>query len=143
MITAAAAEELTHQKIRVGSSPGKGRGVFALSNFAPGDLIESAPVILFPDDLWWNDEGNTRLNHYSFQWDQGRSCLVLGYGSLYNHAADSNVAYHRGVNQTMEFCAIRRIEAGEELLINYAGNSGKRKLSEYQCAHYGIPEENN
>lgn len=127
------------QRIRVGQSYGKGRGVFALCEFAAGDLIEAAPVIMFPRDDWWTSECNTVLNRYSFHWNDACACLVLGCGSLYNHSADPNVACHCGVNATMEFCANRRIEPGDELFISYAYGSGA--LNEHQQIHYGIEED--
>lgn len=108
------------------ATSGKGRGVFAGRRFQLGELIERAPVIVIPAT-----EGPalaaTLLDAYDFRWNhrQRQSAIVLGYGSLYNHADGPNARYTRLFDsEEMEFTALRTIEAGEEILINYNGDSG-------------------
>ncbi|MEH6939701.1 SET domain-containing protein-lysine N-methyltransferase, partial [Bacillus sp. JJ664] len=51
------------------------------------------------------------------------SCLLLGYGMLFNHSYDANADYEINFdNHTFEFYAYKDIKAGEEILINYNGD---------------------
>ncbi len=116
-------------RIEVRSSRGRGRGVFAVTSFERGDVIEESPVIAFADDRWWRWPDNTVLSDYSFQFGCGSSAIVLGYGSLYNHSYTPNVMHQeRPRDRLMRFVAVRRIESGEELLINYAGVGGTASM---------------
>lgn len=100
---------------------GMGRGVFAGRRFRPGEVIEICPVIPLP-------RGQTRacvgdlLDRYIFQWPR-RDCpsaVVLGLGSLYNHAAHPNARYTpRPAEDEMVFRAARPIDAGEQILVDY------------------------
>lgn len=53
-------------------------------------------------------------------WKIEMSAIMLGYGSLYNHARrNSNVEWHFGADATVMFVALRDIEVGEELFVDY------------------------
>ncbi len=68
----------------------KGLGVFALKSFKTGELIESAPVLIF-DTKGRKRLERTYLSHYVYPWRSTRgAALVLGYGSLYNHSFTPN-----------------------------------------------------
>jgi len=105
----------------IADSPGKGRGVFAAQNFAPGDLIEYAPVLVVPAGQWeYMDK--TILFDYYFAWRE-HSAVALGYGSLYNHSFQPNARYIRHFEQELiEFRALREITPDEEILVNYNGD---------------------
>jgi SET domain-containing protein len=48
--------------------------------------------------------------------------MVLGNGSLYNHSFNPNAEYlRRTSDKVMDYVAIKDIEAGEEITINYNG----------------------
>src|SRR6185295_1572820 len=101
--------------------PGKGRGVVARRLFSAGELIERPPVIVISAD-----EAplirDTRLAHYYFEWgeDCRQAAIALGYGSLYNHSYAPNARYEfREDEDCLEFIALRDIEPGEEITINY------------------------
>ena len=100
---------------------GMGRGVFAGRRFRPGEVIEICPVIPLP-------RGQTRacvgdlLDRYIFQWPRPGypSAVVLGLGSLYNHAADPNARYTpRPGTDVMVFRAARPIDPGEQIFVDY------------------------
>jgi hypothetical protein len=101
-----------------------GRGVFTGVPIKKGDLIEICPVIVMKKgEIPLLDK--TTLYDYYFLWgdDQEQSAIALGYGSLYNHAAPSNADYGMDFDyETIEIQAIRDIEAGEEITINYHGD---------------------
>ncbi len=101
-----------------------GRGVFACRQIAQGEIIERAPVIVIPPgDLDLIDK--TILNSYYFLWgrDGASGAIALGVGSLFNHSANPNADYRkRFAEQIIEFIAIREIQDGEEISINYNGD---------------------
>jgi len=104
---------------------GKGRGVFTDKKISAGDIIESSPVIEFPEGEW-DHVSETVISYYCYLWgeDLKIGALALGYGSLYNHSYKPNAIYIRKVSEkVIDFVAIRDIEAGEEITINYNGVS--------------------
>src|SRR4051794_31030843 len=100
--------------VRVGPTEQKGRGVFATRAIAAGDVVEHAPVIVIgPDEQRLVHK--TVLNEYVFGWGD-TIAVVLGYGSLYNHSWDANMAYRKLLDDDLvEFVALRDIADGEEL----------------------------
>ncbi len=110
----------------VGSSNGKGRGVFARRRFAKGEVIERCPVIVIPKEEESFIESTTLYN-YTYGWgeDLEESAVALGFGSLYNHAYRPNAMYRRLHDDKMiEYVALRDIAEGEEITVNYNGAPG-------------------
>jgi hypothetical protein len=95
------------------------RGVFAKKKILKGSVIEVCPIILFPNkDLEHIEQ--TVLNFYEYVWDANWDCVVLGYGSLYNHSYKPNAMFKRDVkNTTMYYVALRTIAKDEEITVNY------------------------
>ena len=110
-------------------SPDRGRGVFTQAPIAKDTVIEVAPVIvLTAADRLWIDK--TRLHDYIFVWgEQGDQCaMALGYVPMYNHAAPSNCEYEmEWAHELIRVRAVRDIEKGEELFINYQGDWDSRE----------------
>jgi len=109
-------------KIEVKVTPNRGRGVFALKNFATNEIIESAPVLrLTPKER--KHCARTLLNFYMYPWKSTRSAsIVLGYGSLYNHSFEPNADWKQNFKtKTMVYRALKPIKKGEEILVNYNG----------------------
>jgi len=107
--------------IRVGFCSNKGRGVFARHKIGKGELIERAPVIvLTPEE--WNFVEKTVLSDYCFRLAEKQGALALGYGSLYNHSFQPNARYVQNLRElAIDFVALREIEEGEEITVNYNG----------------------
>ena len=105
---------------------GKGRGVFARRNIAKGELIESVPLLLMTADEYAEGPANSPLKDYCFNWGENQVALALGYGSLYNHSYKPNARYEDSGRDTKAFIAIRPINAGEEITINYNGDPKSR-----------------
>lgn len=109
----------------VAPSPIHGTGVFAARPFAPGDLVECCPVVVCPgrEEVLLEQ---TALRGLYFHWgDSGVAdvALALGYGSLYNHAWRPNARYETDVEgAVVRFVAVRPIETGDEVTINYTGD---------------------
>jgi SET domain-containing protein len=108
--------------IEVRRTRNKGRGVFATKNFDRGDVIEICPVLtLTPTERKILEK--TVFNYYIYPWRSVRGAsMVLGYGSIYNHAYDPNADWKqdfRGTN--MVYRAIKPIKKGDEITVNYNG----------------------
>ncbi|HUB49591.1 MAG TPA: SET domain-containing protein [Acetobacteraceae bacterium] len=110
----------------VGQSPGRGRGVFATREFAPGETIEVCPVIALTEaDARKLDA--TGLYDYYFGWGEGgkQAAIAFGYGSLYNHSVTPNAEHRKNfAEDTLSVVAIRPIAPGEEIFIRYETGSG-------------------
>lgn len=102
---------------------GKGRGVFTKKKIPANTLIEVSPVIVLSrKDTRLVDK--TRLHNYIFLWGARltRTCIALGYCSVYNHSYEPNCAYEMDFEaETMSIKTLREIRKGEELCINYNG----------------------
>lgn len=105
-------------------SPGRGRGVYTSEPIASGTIVEVAPVVVMEaEDRQHLDQ--TLLHDYIFEWghDRQRCAMALGLVPLYNHAAPSNCEYEMDYDaQVITVKAMRDIDAGEELFINYNGD---------------------
>ena len=108
---------------KVGTSPTLNiRGLIANRVIKSGETLERCPVVLVDhrDDSAF---AKTILNRYCYEWTKSYSALVLGYGSLYNHSYSPNVYYVFNYRtKEIVFRALRRIEPGEELFMNYNGD---------------------
>ncbi len=106
-----------HKWVRVRSSRGKGRGVFAANPLAKGLVCFTDPVLVFPVR-----DARLRgvIHRYTFEWDDDSSALCLGPGSIVNHSYTPNMRYRMlRSEKAIEFIAIEEIVTGEELTINY------------------------
>jgi uncharacterized protein len=113
--------------IEVRRSGKKGRGVFARKAIRKGTIIERAPMILLPIGEVFSHAPKTKLADYVFGWGDDTVAVALGYGSLYNHSYQPNASYHSAGPQAQIFRAIRDIEAGEEITVNYNGAPSSRR----------------
>lgn len=109
--------------IEVRWTPHKGRGIFACTLIPEGTVIERAPVLVMPAAEVLATEDDTVLSHYLFEWGKNTVALALGYGSLYNHSYSPNARYEDGGRQQKLYIAVRDIQPGEEVTINYNGSS--------------------
>jgi hypothetical protein len=102
------------------TTKGRGRGIFTAQEIPAGSHIESCPVLVLSEE----DTAlihQTRLHDYYFLWgDDGESAIALGYGSLYNHSSKPSADYEMDYEMaTLEIIALRDIQPGEEITINY------------------------
>lgn len=96
-----------------------GWGVFTREPINDGDLIQEAPYLLFADDIC-NDRSTSILKRYVYAHNNNLA-HGLGFSCLYNHSQENrNVGWSFDIpERVIIHRAIRDIEAGEELLINY------------------------
>lgn len=100
------------------------RGVFTSEPLSPDTIVEVAPVIVMSmTDREKLDQ--TLLHDYIFEWGESRDrcAMALGYVPMYNHSYESNCEYEMDYEQRqIRIKTVRRVEAGEELFINYNGD---------------------
>ncbi|HTA92429.1 MAG TPA: SET domain-containing protein, partial [Polyangiaceae bacterium] len=114
--------------VYLGVSQRKGRGVFARRPITAGEVFETAPVLVVPAAQWSSVE-KTVFFDYTFEWgwDGEAAAIALGYGSLYNHSYTPNARYEKRLEDAaIDFVALRELEVGEEILINYNGKPEAR-----------------
>lgn len=106
----------------------KGRGVFAARKFNIGETVEVSPVILINPEY---QKMPPEIKRVIFAWSKLTGteplmeALALGFGSLYNHANPSNMRYQADNEAcTLRYIAVRDIQKGEELTINYNAVGG-------------------
>lgn len=99
-----------------------GRGAFADRDFAPGEVVERAPVILLDYAM---KELSLPVQQVVFNWSKlcdepEKYALVLGFGSIYNHSDDPNTRYSADPeNLSMIYTAVRAIKRGEQITVSY------------------------
>src|SRR5215467_5981936 len=112
--------------ITIGTSTGRGRGVFAARRFEPGETIEVCPVIALCEADARTLDG-TGLYDYYFGWgkDGKAAAIALGCGSVYNHSPSPNARHRKGhAGGVISSAAERRIEPGEESFVRYDTGAG-------------------
>jgi len=104
----------------------KGKSVFCSSDIEEGDLIEVCQTIIIPS-MEVPVLHRTVLHDYYFSWgeDMKDAAIALGFGSIYNHAVDSNADFILDFeHNTIDIVAIKDIKSGEEITLNYHGENG-------------------
>lgn len=102
----------------------KGRGVFTSEVIKASTVIEESPVIVMSAEDRINID-KTLLHDYIFAWGEKKDkcCMALGFVPLYNHSYTSNCEYFMDFEEeTIQLKTVRKINAGEELTINYNGD---------------------
>ncbi len=105
----------------------KGRGVYAGRAFLDGEVVEVCPVVLFSGSF---ASIPNEIRKLLFNWGvlakvRDTHGLVLGYGSVYNHANPANMRYEADpTHPLLRFIAVRAIAEHEELSVNYNAIGG-------------------
>ena len=111
------------------SIPGKGRGIFTSEKIDAQTVIEESPaLVMSAEDRKLLDK--TLLHDYIFEWgiNKEKCCMALGLVPMYNHSYQSNCEYFMDFEEeTIQVKAVREIEAGAELTINYNGDWNDEK----------------
>lgn len=107
---------------------GKGRGLVAGRRFVRGEVVDAAPVVVIPAREWELIQ-STVVGRFCFGWndDTGSVAVALSRVSLLNHSYTPNVAAEKHLRRrVIVFVALRDIEPGEELTLNYNGDPRSR-----------------
>lgn len=110
-----------HPMVYFGPSQLHRRGVLTAGEIRAESVIEVCPVlVLSPSQL--TVIHNSELHDFYFLWGAARDrpAIALGYGSLYNHSPQPNATFLTDFeDDTMIITALRDIEAGEEITLDY------------------------
>jgi len=113
------------ESLYISESPGKGRGVFTTEALPAEIIVEIAPVLVM-NAMHRQLLDQTPLHDYIFEWGEKKDqcALALGWISIYNHAYNSNCEYFMDYETDSMFIkTTRTLAAGEELCVNYHGDS--------------------
>tara|TARA_Y100000310_G_C20653884_1_gene800939 strand:- start:332 stop:1045 length:714 start_codon:yes stop_codon:yes gene_type:complete len=118
-----------------------GYGVFAIAQIEDGEIIEEAPIIplqLRTGDIKENNKILMLLPHLYPIFCNCTDCeelgrhLVLssGYVQMYNHSEDPNarILQHKAKKRIYTIEALKSIDPGEQILLNYGSNYPERWL---------------
>ncbi len=97
-----------------------GRGVYAISAIAKGELIGVFPTVLI-DAAQRPALENTVISQFWFLGERD-AALVMGFPELINHSDTANVGHRflaSATGEVAEFRALRAIQEGEQLFLNY------------------------
>jgi hypothetical protein len=117
-------EILPPKKIKIVNIPGKGRGVVAMQDIAEGEIIETCPIIILSqkDREYLSRESDILKFYHLWQTATDKFCLMLGYGSLYNHSLEPNADIDYDTENVKNYVileATKDIKAGEEIVYDY------------------------
>jgi SET domain-containing protein len=96
----------------------RGRGVFAGTACPKGAILEICPTIEVPS----TDVGRSLQDYVFASQREGYVLIICGYGMLYNHSFDANVAYRVFGESQIAFVTTRDVAAGKEFTIDYGHN---------------------
>ncbi len=103
---------LYQAKVVVKKSSINGYGVFAAQSFKKGQIIEECYIIV-------TRGGDKGLEDFYFD-SRGKNAVVLGFGSIYNHADEPNADYTiKSKQRVAVFKALKNIRKGEEIFVSY------------------------
>jgi uncharacterized protein len=132
----------THSdSIAVKRIKGKGRGVFARRRIRKGEVIERVPMLVLTGKEFEEDLCGTTMANYCFAWGRDQVALALGYGSIYNHSYSPNARYDDVGPRTKVFSALRVIEPGEEITVNYNGKPRSRSAVWFDIIEAGAARQ--
>lgn len=117
------------QYLYIKKTDAKGRGVFTKETIDKNTIIEEAPVIVMSAEDRVNVD-KTLLHDYIFAWgeNEAQCCMALGFVPIYNHSYESNCEYFMDFEkEIIQVKTVRKINAGEELTINYNGDWNDKK----------------
>lgn len=112
---------------------GMGRAVIAERDIKLGEIVTNCELLVL-DIGDTNMVNSTELQYYTFTYSEGKDCLVLGDGEIFNHDNDANTVY--GLidfdgRKLMRFQAARDIKKGEQLFIDYSADVDKCDVEGY------------
>ncbi len=111
--------------VEIKTTNGKGRGVFATKNILKDEIIEQCPIIYINEEQEKFIQ-KTILGKYIYAWNDNKNdgAIILGFGSIYNHSYSPNAEYVRDLkNNLLIYKAIKNILEGDEITVNYNGES--------------------
>jgi SET domain-containing protein len=107
-----------------------GWGVFAKESIEQHTLVETTPVVVYPQDILqlaaWNTQGDKHklaslgLTLYSMSWSEDTAIIPLGWGGIYNHSDNNNCQFLIDKeNGLLHIATLKDIHENEQLLVSY------------------------
>ena len=98
-----------------------GIGVFSNKYIKKGEIIEIVPLLSV---LHQNIEKSILVDyvltlHDKLIEDERKHCIMLGYGSIYNHSSQNNANWSFLDNKRLKIEAVKNILPNEEIFVNY------------------------
>lgn len=113
---------LPESVLRVMQMRDGGRGLVASRTVRAGELLDSCPVLLLPEDAG-GSVGASFIGNYVFEWDDAPQAhtyaLALGLTSLCNHSGRANAEVTLYEEGWLQMTALRDIDEGEAVTIYY------------------------
>ena len=107
-------------KIYVGESKISGRGVFAKEDIKDGEILEECHFIELNEKDFNNIDPVLKDYVFTFPIGNNNSCVVLGFGMIYNHSLIPNAYWECDEsNRLFRYIASKPIKKGDEIFINY------------------------
>jgi hypothetical protein len=121
------------KKIKIINIKGKGRGVVAIKNIKKGELIERCPVVFLSEKEVNFFKSPSAVLHFYYLWQYATNkyCLMLGYGSIYNHSLSPNADIYYDTKIPKNYLtikAIKNIKAEEEIVYDYEFDDNKEEF---------------
>jgi SET domain-containing protein len=100
------------------------RGVFALRDYARGEVIEVCPALKQTHEMV-----DGEVSHYVFTLDDTFSLIGFGFCSMYNHSDQNNADWEAINEKQIEIVANQTIPKGQEIFISYGDEywEGRKK----------------
>ena len=110
-----------------------GRGVFARQSIQAGTVVETAPVVVYPEQIMamaiWllQAEGMKSsdfvLDQYTAKWFEDGVALPLGWTAVYNHSDRNNCQFLADrESRTISILTLRDVAAGEQCTVSYGAD---------------------
>ena len=107
-----------------------GWGIFTKDEIPMHTVIETCPVIVYPEDIikiaTWNTQDDRHsyaslgLTLYSLKWGEQHAAIPLGFGGIYNHSDNNNCQFVMNAEEGfLHIVTLRDIAPGEQLLVTY------------------------
>lgn len=108
-------------KIRLGKSttPNAGLGMFASENIRMGSIVEHCPLLFIETRQMTGDNPLWKYVFSATHRNSSFTAVALGYCSMYNHSDNPNIRFIQDCARIMRFIAVKTIQKGEEMFINY------------------------
>ena len=107
-------------KIYVGESKISGRGVFAKEDIKAGEILEESHFIELNEKDFNNIDPVLKDYVFTFPIGNNNSCVVLGFGMIYNHSLIPNAYWECDEsNKLFRYIASKPIKKDSEIFINY------------------------
>ena len=114
-----------------------GWGVFTLQPISRGEIVEIAPVIVYPKVLMdiaiWScqaegiSDERLKIDQYTIRWLDDE-CISLGWTGLYNHSDNNNCQFVADYEKNLiAILSTQDIAADEQLCVSYGDEWFKKK----------------